>query len=100
MTDTGARIVQVQYDDLDHIAQTLERLASANESYLIRAAAQASELCRGWHGEAALAFENEFQTQVLPAMQRLSNALAQGQANVSLICATFSKGESAAASLF
>lgn len=75
-----AEIVQANYDELEEIAARFAAQAEANEN-LSRQIKQRVQALQngGWEGKGSQAFFTEMETEVSPAMERLSHALQEAR---------------------
>lgn len=86
--------VEVNYDELQGIANQMEARAGEVEQTLRRLASQIDTLRGGgWLGRGADQFYNEMDGEVLPAVQRLINALRQGRTVLSQVAQDFQNAE-------
>lgn len=93
--------IQVHYEQLAEIAARFGRRAAANQELARRIKEQAEGLITaGWQGQGAQAFADELRGELLPALDRLSAILHEGQAVTEAISARFREGEEQAARLF
>lgn len=96
-----APIVQIDYDLIKQVAQRFQRQTEQVQTIRLQIQQVAEPLIAGaWQGAAATAFANEYQTQLLPALQRLTLVLRTAQ-QVSLeLSGILHEAEREAASLF
>ncbi|MEZ4726308.1 MAG: WXG100 family type VII secretion target [Caldilineaceae bacterium] len=94
-------VVQAQYEQLDAIAQRFGHQAQAMHD-LQQSVQRGVQLLRngGWEGRGADAFFAEMDQKLLPAMQRLSNALTTAQATTLQVKAIVQKAEEEASQPF
>ena len=93
--------IQADYDQLRQIAARFGRQAEeiASLQQLLRRRAETLR-SRGWRGTGATAFYAEMDSNVLPALARLSAALEAAQETTGQISATMRQAEESAARLF
>ena len=97
----GNDIVQANYEELDDIAAQFKHQAEANAELHSRLQNSFQPLQQGeWIGLGADAFFDEMTGEVFPAMQRLTEALAQAQSVTLEISAILQEAEEEAASPF
>jgi WXG100 family type VII secretion target len=93
--------VQAQYDHLESIAQRFGQWAESNTDLCTRVRQSVENLMNGgWEGRGADAFFSEMGSEVLPAIDRLSNALQEGQGVIRWIISILQEAEQEAASAF
>lgn len=94
-------VVQVDYDQLEQIAQRLARSAEATSDLDRRLRQAVAALADGgWIGRGSDAFFQDMSTEVLPAHTRLITALHEGVAVTRQISQTMRQAEAEAAGLF
>jgi WXG100 family type VII secretion target len=97
----SASLIQCQYNQLAALAQRFQRQAQAYE-VLIRRVVQCQQALRqgGWEGQAALAFHQEMDAEVLPALRRLTEAFQEACRTTHEIAQVMREAEEAAAKPF
>ena len=96
-----AEIIQATYDDLETLAASFGDCAEANADLYNRIVRGFQALQDGgWQGRGAAAFFAEMDSELLPAMQRLTSALAEGRAVLLEIKSLIEEAEEEAASPF
>lgn len=86
--------VEVNYDELQAIANQMEARAGEVEQTLRRLHNQVDVLRGGgWIGQGATAFYQEMDGEVMPAVQRLVNALRQGRTTLQQVAQDFQNAE-------
>lgn len=97
----SASEIKASYDDLSTIAGRFLKAAESHQQDLQRVQNNATRLHRGgWQGKGSDAFFQEMERVVLPAMRRLTKALADGGRTVQRIQSTLRTAEEEAARLF
>lgn len=94
-------IIQAQYDELDAVAARFGRQAEASAALrgqVLRGVEALED--GGWEGRGAAAFFSETSSILLPALQRLQEALGEAQAVTLDISALLRAAEEEAAALF
>jgi len=85
---------EVNYDQLEAIAKQFDGEAQVIQSMRTGLQSRAEQLHgQGWIGEAADKFWNEMSGEVLPAVQRLQEALQQASTTMTTICNIFNEAE-------
>ena len=95
------KIIQIDYDAVDTTAQQLDRQVDQVRQLTasIRLAVSALEN-GGWEGIAAQAFLSEMECDIIPALNRLSNALDSSRSHVLMTRDRFRSAEEQAARYF
>ena len=94
-------IIQVNYPQLRDVVQRLQRQADTCTELRTAVNRARHPLEQGgWIGQGAQAFFTELDSNLMPALDRLHNALTQGVAVVQAAIATFQAAEEEAARLF
>lgn len=76
----AAEIIQANYEELEQLAKRFGQKAESNAAMYMRLQRSMDQLVNGsWVGEAATSFFMEMDRDVIPAVQRLINALEQAQ---------------------
>lgn len=89
-----AEKTEVNYDQLETIAKQFEGEAQVVQTIRGNLQSRTEELHGGgWIGQAADKFHNEMIGEVLPAVQRLEDALRQASSTMLLICNIFNEAE-------
>ncbi|MCB0077369.1 MAG: WXG100 family type VII secretion target [Anaerolineales bacterium] len=97
----GALIIQAHYERLEQIAATFGAHAQRSAELRARLAQQADALVdSAWQGEAAQRFHAEMSRELLPALQRLAEALDEAQRVTLQIRDIIRAAEEEAAALF
>lgn len=96
----GNDIIQAQYDALEQIAGRFGQQAEASAQVHSRLRQSARSLQEGWEGRGSVAFFGEMNRDVLPAVQRLANALSGAQATTRYIRQVLQAAEEEAARPF
>ncbi len=97
----SAAQVQAAYEDLSTIAARFQKASESHQQDLQRLQNSATRLHRGgWEGKGSDAFFQEMERVVLPALRRLTKALADGGRTVQRIQSTLRTAEEEAARLF
>ena len=93
--------VQLNYDELSAIRDRFSRQADAVNQMQQNIRGKMDVLqSGGWIGRGANAFFQEMDNDVLPAVQRLQNAMAQAASEVQRLCDQARAAEESAANLF
>ncbi len=96
-----ALIVQIDYDLIKQIAWRFQRLAERVTAIRQQLQQVAERLIAGeWQGAAAVKFANEYQSQLVPAFQRLTSVLTTAQQLSLEMSGVIQAAEREAASLF
>ncbi|MFD3163516.1 C2 family cysteine protease [Herpetosiphon sp. NSE202] len=97
----AAPIVQIDYDRMQQISLRFQRLAE-RVSWLRQQLQQVAErlIAGAWQGAAAVKFANEYQTQLVPAIHRLSTVLNIAQELSLEVSGVIQSAEDEAARLF
>ncbi len=96
-----ARKVRADYDELAQIAKSFNRQAAGMKQALQRIKRQISVLRGGdWIGQGATRFYQEMDNDVLPSLNRLAGALANGDQTTRKISQIMKQAEQDAASIF
>lgn len=89
-----AEKTEVNYDQLETLAKQFEGEAQVIQTIRGHLNTQVEQLHGGgWIGTAADKFQNEMSGEVLPAVQRLSEALTQASNTMMMICNIFNEAE-------
>ncbi len=92
---------QADYNQLETIAGKFGQLADSNTALHSRLAQTSQQLKGGgWAGAGAVAFLNEMEGEIFPALQRLTQALEQAQTTTRQSSETIRAAEEEAAGLF
>ena len=92
---------QADYNQLETIAGKFGQLADSNTALHSRLAQTSQQLKGGgWAGAGAVAFLNEMEGEIFPALQRLTQALEQAQTTTRQSSDTIRAAEEEAAGLF
>lgn len=95
-----APVVQIDYE---HVNQTVQRWQSQYERVdSLKATLQSTykQLQTDWQGQAAQAFFKEMDTQILPAIERLKQTIAEAKSTTLQIAQIFQAAEEEAGRLF
>lgn len=97
----AADLIQVQYEDLNKIALQFGRSAAETEQTFQRLHRQMATLQNGgWTGRGATAFYREMDSEVLPAVKRLHEALRTAQTTTQQVSRDYRQAEEEAARVF
>jgi WXG100 family type VII secretion target len=97
----SAEIIQSKYEELENIARRFGQQAQATRTLQRQVQRNAGALRNGgWTGRGAAAFTGEMEQKLFPAMQRLSDALAEAQTTTLQVKEIIQKAEEEAASVF
>jgi WXG100 family type VII secretion target len=89
-----AEKTEVNYDQLETLAKQFEGEAQVIESVRKFLSSESEQLHGGgWVGQGADKFQAEMSGEVIPAVQRLSEALTQAANTMKLICNIFNEAE-------
>ncbi|MBN1285484.1 MAG: WXG100 family type VII secretion target [Anaerolineae bacterium] len=92
--------IQARYDELDDVANHFAQEAAEVEQMQQRVRSAIANLQDGgWIGDAADAFYAEMEDEVLPAVQRLAEALEEANSTVKKISTILSNAEQEAAAI-
>lgn len=96
-----AEQIQVSYDELEQVAQQFGS-QSENAQQIVQQITSAVDELRngGWQSAQANNFYSEFDGEVLPALNRLVQALSEAQSATNQISTELANAEDEAASLF
>lgn len=92
--------IQADYDQLEQVATKFAQQAQAIAQMNQSVKACVSKLRSGWIGQGADAFFSEMNSSVLPATQRLENALSEANRATKEISQTVQQADEDAASPF
>lgn len=95
-----ANLVQSHYDDLQKISQRFQRRAQSILQTTQAITRQHARLQQSWEGKGASAFTQEMSRLVLPALNRLHQALQHAAQATRTIAQTMYTAETEAAALF
>lgn len=96
-----APIVQIDYDLIKQVAQRFQRQTEQVQTIRLQIQQVSEPLIAGaWQGAAATAFASEYQTQLLPALQRLTLVLRTAKQISLELSGVLHEAEREAASLF
>ncbi|MCB0047361.1 MAG: WXG100 family type VII secretion target, partial [Caldilineaceae bacterium] len=96
-----ASIIQANYEQLEQIATRFGRATEAQDRLMRTIRDRADVLTRGsWEGEGGDAFARELDGEVMPAMQRLADALQEAQRATLKMSVVIRTAEEEAARLF
>jgi WXG100 family type VII secretion target len=73
-----AERIQIKYEEINQLAAQLHQQAEQVGSILQKVRFQVESLSQSWLGEAAVAFRQEMEEEVLPSLKRLSDSLEMG----------------------
>lgn len=94
-------VIQARYEDLDAVAQGFDQVASASDALHSKIGASVEPLASGgWKGDAANRFLAEMQSEIFPALQRLSEALTMAGATTRQVKSIIQTAEREASALF
>lgn len=94
-------VVQAQYEQLDDLARRFEQQAEATGKMSAQVRRSMAALQQGgWVGKGSAAFTREMSHEVLPALQRLESALAEGKQTTLGIAQIMRQAEDDAAAPF
>ncbi|WP_164689652.1 WXG100 family type VII secretion target, partial [Herpetosiphon llansteffanensis] len=96
----AAPIVQADYEVLDQVAQRLSKNADSVTALQSTLKQTIDNLRSTWIGDASVAFQNEMQADLLPAVQRLINAFQVAQGTTLEIKKVLQQAEQEASGLF
>lgn len=97
----NAKIIRVDYGKLDQIKQKLAHQADICAEMQSQLLIRTTNLQQGgWTGDAAVAFYNEMQDVIFPALKRLNHALDEAGYTVQQIIEIFGSAENEASSSF
>lgn len=97
----AADVVQVEYDQLERLAQRFGQQAEAAAALTGQVRQRADVLEQGgWRGDAADSFSAELRGNLFPALGRLEAVLGEADAATRTIAATLRQAEDEAAALF
>ncbi|HLZ30971.1 MAG TPA: WXG100 family type VII secretion target [Chloroflexota bacterium] len=97
----SADVVQARYEDLDAVAQGFDQVASASDALQAKIGASVEPLASGaWKGDAATRFLAEMQSEIFPALQRLSAALTSAGVTTRQVKTIIQTAEREASALF
>ena len=89
-----ADITQVDYDVLASLEKDWTRFADSGDEYIPKMRAHMEALHGGgWQGQAADKFLEEFEGEVLPALERYVKAIREAANTMTKIRQTFSEAE-------
>jgi WXG100 family type VII secretion target len=93
--------IRANYEQLENIANRLARQSQAIQSTQQKIKSSMSKLQNGgWIGRGSDAFFSEMNSVVLPAVQRLQNALQEASTVTKTAAETFKNAEEEASGLF
>ncbi|MCB9137909.1 MAG: WXG100 family type VII secretion target [Caldilineaceae bacterium] len=96
-----APVIQANYEQLEQVAARFGRATETQHRLMRTVRDHADVLVRGsWEGEGVSAFARELDGEVMPAMQRLAEALREAQRVTGDVAATVRSAEEEAARLF
>jgi WXG100 family type VII secretion target len=97
----NAEVIQAQYDELESIATRFGQCAESNAEMSSHLRQCAEKLIRGdWIGKGAEAFSVEMNSEVFPALQRLTKALTEARSVTLEVKEIVKQAEEEAASPF
>lgn len=92
---------EVDYQAMDKIAKQFSKEAAAIQKMYKQVSSQSSSLAKGgWQGRGSTAFFKEMQDLVLPAVQRLYEALEEASRVTGQVSQAVSKAEEEASNPF
>jgi WXG100 family type VII secretion target len=92
--------IEVNYDDLQNLGSRFSQNYDRWQQYTQLLKTRVNHVYATWEGKGADMFEHEMENLVLPAIQRMSQALHTGQETCKKIGQTFHDCEEEAGSLF
>ncbi|HEY0607053.1 MAG TPA: WXG100 family type VII secretion target [Herpetosiphonaceae bacterium] len=92
--------IRANYEQLENVANQFSRQTQAIQSMLQKVKGSMSQLETGWIGRGHDAFFSEMNSVVLPAGQRLQNALQEASTVTKTIAQTMKQAEEDAAAPF
>jgi len=92
--------IRANYEQLENVANQFARQSQAIQSMLQKVKSSMSQLETGWIGRGHDAFFSEMNSVVLPAGQRLQNALQEAGTVTKTIVQTVKQAEEESAGLF
>lgn len=97
---SDADVLQAQYEQLEIIARRFTSQADASRLITSHVRRDMTRLRDSWSGRGAVAFLQEMEGEVLPALKRLIDALDKANHTVYAICTTLQAAEREAEALF
>lgn len=96
----GNDVVSAAYDQLDEVASNFQNQSQSMSEMLSAIKSSMDELRPNWIGRGSTAFFQEMESEMLPAAQRLIEALNEGNAVTREISQTMKQAEEEASSPF
>lgn len=96
----STELIQSNYESLEQVAARFEKNRESIQQMHTALNRKAQALAKTWEGRGSQAFQREMQSTLFPALQRLTNALAQAGATTRKISQSVSNAEQEASSLF
>lgn len=96
----STELIQSNYESLEQVAARFEKNRESIQQMHTALNRKAQALAKSWEGRGSQAFQREMQSTLFPALQRLTNALAQAGATTRKISQSVSNAEQEASNLF
>jgi WXG100 family type VII secretion target len=96
----STELIQSNYESLEQVAARFEKNRESIQQMHTLLNRKAQSLAKTWEGKGSQAFQREMQSTLFPALQRLTNALAQGSEITRKISQSVLNAEEEASRLF
>jgi WXG100 family type VII secretion target len=85
--------IQIWYEEIEQLATQIHQQAEQVGIILQKVRSQAERLAKSWLGEAAMAFQQEMEEEVMPGLKRLADSLKTGASGVKQISSIYREAE-------